>query len=571
MKRTSFVFLIAFIFLTVSLRAQNKTSDFPDLLLINGRVWNGADGSSFDEAVAIRGNTITHVGKSSVLLKLKDHFTRVVDLRGRLVTAGFNDAHIHFLSGSLGLSEIDLTGTQSSKDVISRIAEFARKNPGRKWITGRGWQYTQFTGGLPTKQLLDAITKDRPIFLRAYDGHSAWVNSKALELAGITRDTNFKGFGEIVKDLHGDPTGVLKEDADDLVATMIPQPTREDKLNALKQGLKTAASLGITSFQNASGTEEEFSLYEELLAKKELTARVSIAFSVGPTTTTYDIDAFRKIKNRVGSNPMIRASAVKFMLDGVIESHTGAMLEDYSDSKENEASPKGDLSMPLVIYRDLVNRFDKLGFQIYTHAIGDRAVREALNAYENARTVNGTRNARHRIEHIETISPEDIDRFSELGVLASMEPIHAEPGTMGVWAHAIGEKRLPHSFAWSSLLKSHAKLVFSSDWPACVSLNPIRGLHTAVTRRTITGQPPKGWVPAQKISISEALMAYTKAGALASFEENIKGVIRPGMLADLVVFSQDLFKIEPMKTHETKVVMTIFNGQVIYENKEFLK
>lgn len=264
---------------------------------------------------------------------------------------------------------------------------------------------------------------------------------------------------------------------------------------------------------------------------------------------------------------MLRAVAIKFMLDGVIESHTAPMLEPYSDATSDDKNANSDFALPLALYRSLLNRFDKEGFQVYTHAIGDRSVREALNAYENAQTINGTKGKRHRIEHIEQSSPDDIPRFAKLGVMASMEPIHADPGTMEVWAKAVGEKRLPHSFVWASMLQNKVHLVFSSDWPACLTPDPIRGLHNAVNRRTPQGFPEGGWVPAQRISVKDALIAYTQGGAYSSFDENIKGKIMPGYLADIIVFSQNLFTIPSMDIYKTKVVMTIFDGKIIYQDK----
>jgi predicted amidohydrolase YtcJ len=321
---------------------------------------------------------------------------------------------------------------------------------------------------------------------------------------------------------------------------------------------------------NASGSPEELSLYKRLLDSEELTVRMAAAFSVGDYTTRENIHQYAFLKDSVGTSSRLTANAVKFMLDGVIESHTAGMLAPYSNLNPKETLPTGSLTMQVERYQYLVREFDSLGFRIYTHAIGDRAVREALNAYEQAAKNNGT-TARHRIEHIETISPDDIPRFAALGVLPSMEPIHAEPGTVSVWAEGVGAKRLPYSFAWNSILASGGHLVFSSDWPACVSLNPIRGLHTAVTRRTIEGEPKNGWVPEQKISITQALIAYTQGGAYSSFEENTKGKLLPGYLADLIVVSQDLFLIDPMKTHETKVVMTVFDGRVIYSMENYIE
>ncbi|MFN8342811.1 MAG: amidohydrolase [Cyclobacteriaceae bacterium] len=538
------------------------------LIFINGKVWTGTDSSSFVQAVAIRGDTIMATGTTAEIAALTGDSTRIVDLQGRLLIPGFNDAHIHFLGGSIGLTEVDLTGQNTIANVVKTIKRFAAENPDKKWITGRGWQYTMFEGGLPTKEILDSAISDRPVFIRAYDGHSAWANSAALKAANITPATRFPGFGEIVKS-QGKLTGVFKEDAMDVVSNVIPPLSTEEKLNALRKGIQLATSYGITSLTNCSGSPEELQLYRQLLDRGELPIRVAATFSVDDKTTFQQIERYTQIKDSVGRNNRLTSAGVKFMLDGVIESHTAGMLMPYSNLAPGEPSPTGNLSMPVERYRELVREFDKRGFMIYTHAIGDRAVREALNAYEYAGNDNGTAGkTRHRIEHIETVSPDDLPRFADLGVLPSMEPIHAEPGTVSVWADGVGKERLPWSFAWASMLKANAHLVYSSDWPACVALNPIRGLHTAVTRRTIDGLPEGGWVPEQRIPITDALIAYTQGGAWSSFEENKKGRIATGQLADVIVLSQDLFSIDPMKTHETQVLMTVIGGQVIFEKAD---
>jgi predicted amidohydrolase YtcJ len=553
-----------FCVLVLLTRCSPKNNIAADLALINGRIWTGIDSASFAEAVAVKGTIISQVGSTAQIKKSISRGTKVIDLKGKLLIPGFNDAHIHFLSGSVGLAEVDLNNAGTIQEVVQRIKKFAKENPSRKWITGRGWQYTMFKGAYPSKETLDSAVEDRPVFIRAYDGHSAWANSFALKLVKVSKGTQFDGFGEMIRDGNGEPTGVFKEKAMGLVGDSIPALTKEEKLDALRRGLKLAASLGITSIGNASGTIDEFNLYKELLKNNELTVRVATAFSVGATTTPEEIKKYTALKDSVGRNNKLTARNVKFVLDGVIESHTAGMLEPYSNLAPKENSPSGSLSLPVEKYRSLVAEFDKSGFQVYTHAIGDRAVREALNAYELAAATNRT-SSRNRIEHIETISPVDLPRFAALGVLPSMEPIHAEPGTVSVWADGVGEKRLPYSFAWASVLKAGGHLVFSSDWPACVSISPIRGLHTAVTRRTIEGEPKEGWIPRQKISITQALTAYTQGGAYSSFEESSKGKIAPGYLADIVVLSQDLFTIDPMKTFETKVLITIFDGRIIYE------
>jgi len=537
----------------------------PDLVLVNGKVWTGESDSTFVQAIAIKENKIVAVGSTDEILELSDSKTNRIDLNGKLVTAGFNDAHIHFLGGSLGLTEVDLLGTTSAAEVAQRVNQFIEKNPGKEWITGRGWQYTSFENGLPDSKALSAITNEVAVFVKAYDGHSGWANKKALQLAGVDGNTKYAGFGEIVKDKKGELTGTFRESAMGLVSKHIPEPTRSEKLDALRKGMTLAASLGITSVQNANGTAEEITLFKKLLNENELTLRYAAAFSVDENTSDEEVALFTHLKDSVGvNNPLLRADAIKFMIDGVIESHTGYMIQPYSDISSTDPLALGQLAVPIEKYQALVTKLDKNGFRIYTHAIGDKGVRESLNAYENAANINGKRDARHRVEHIETISPDDIPRFAQLGVMPSMEPIHADPGTIEVWASAIGEERMPWSFAWNEMLKQSAYLVYSSDWPACIDINPIRGIHVAVNRKTPQGLPEGGWIPEQKISIAQALKAYTSAGAYSSFEENLKGQIKPGQLADVIVFSQDLFTIDPMKTHATKVVLTVFDGKVIY-------
>jgi len=542
-----------------------KPENAPDLVLINGKVWTGENDSSFVQAIAMKGNQIIAIGTSSDIKSRADEKTQVIDLEGKLVTAGFNDAHIHFLGGSLGLSQVDLNETESPHEIEERIAQYIQANPDKEWITGRGWQYTTFPSGLPDNETLRNITNEKPVFIKAYDGHSAWANKKALELSGIDAQYKFDGFGEIVKDKNGNLTGTLRESAMGLVSKHIPEPTRTEKLNAIRKGMTLAASLGITSIQNADGDEEDLSLYGELLKNNELTLRYAAAFSVGSTTTDNEVATFTRLKDSIGTNNnQLRADAIKFMMDGVIESHTAYMLEPYADIPLSDPLAYGQLAIPIEKYQSLVTKLDKNGFRIYTHAIGDKGVRESLNAYENAMKTNGKRDARHRIEHIETISPDDIPRFSQLDVMPSMEPIHADPGTIEVWSKALGEARLSWSFPWASMLKSNAKLVYSSDWPACIDINPIRGIHVAVNRRTPEGYPEGGWIPEQKITMAQAMKAYTSTGAYSSFEEHIKGKIKVGQLADVIVFSQDLFTIDPMKTSETKVVLTVFDGKIIY-------
>jgi len=519
-----------------------------DLVLRNARVWTGDPKRPWADSLAIKDGRIAATVRTGPE-------TQVADLGGKLVIPGFHDAHIHFAGGSLRLFQVDLTGICTLKEMQRAVADYARANPDEAWITGSGWEYYCFPDSrLPRKQDLDAVVADRPVFLRTYDGHTGWANSMALRIAEITRDTKFEGFGEIVRDASGEPSGALKEGAMGLVGRHLPRPTRERRLEALRRGMSLAASLGITSIQNAGGGADELSLYEELLRRNELTLRVRLAVSAGKASDA-EIAAWPRRKE-----PMLSTGAVKFSIDGVIESKTAAMLEPYSDG----STDRGPLSWKPDEFQAAVARCHAAGWQILVHAIGDAGVRTALDAFQAALRTHPARDPRFRIEHIEIIHPDDVPRFAALGVLPSMQPIHADPDTIHVWSRLIGDKRLPYSFPWRSLESAGARLVFSSDWPASISLAPIRGIHNAVNRRTIAGTPNEGWLPHQRVTLETALRAYTVAGAYASFEEEQKGTLTPGKYADLVVLSQDPFRIDPIDIHKTRVLHTLVGGKQVY-------
>jgi predicted amidohydrolase YtcJ len=403
-----------------------------DLWLRNGKVWTANPAYPWAESVLIRGNRIAAVGAAEDLAK-QANGARVIDLKGRLAIPGFNDAHLHFLGGSLGLSQIDLNGICTLEGMQKEVAAFAAKHPDDKWLNGRGWEYVCIPQGrLPRKEDIDKVVPDRPVYLSAYDGHTAWVNTKALELAGINKNTTFTGFGEIVKDPQtGEPTGTLKEGAMGLVRRLVPVPGKARKLASLEAGLRLAASLGITSAQNANGSLDEIELYEELRRRGKLPLRTSLAMSVGPMEPEGSLTDYAKLRQKY-PGPLLRAGAIKLMMDGVIASHTAAMLKPYSNNSKTSGKPAWTAEQ----FARTVAIADKLGLQIYTHAIGDRAVRMALDGYEAARKANGPRDARHRIEHIETIHPDDLPRFAALGVLPSMQPIHADPAGIGAYRPA---------------------------------------------------------------------------------------------------------------------------------------
>lgn len=534
------------------------------LVLTGGRIWTGDPGRPWASGLAVASGRILAVGDDAEVAALAAPDARRVALAGRFVMPGINDAHIHFLRGSLRLTHLDLNGARSLGEIQERLRRFAADNPpvpGNPWIQGYGWQYTVMPGGrLPTRQDLDAVVADRPIFLAAYDGHTGWANSAALSLAKVGAKTTFSGWGEIVKDAQGEPTGVFKEQAQSLVGAVVPKPSHDEQRAALRRGVARAASLGITSIQNAHGTPEEVELFREAEAAGELTLRVGVAQTLRPPVAPDAIDAVRALADR-NATGLVRVKAVKIVADGVIEAHTAAMLAPYADEPGTSGLPGWTQAQ----LDEIVARVDRAGLQVYIHAIGDAGVRMSLDAYEKAQKANGRPDPRFRIEHLETIDAADVPRFAKLGVLASMMPIHADPDTIGAWTRAIGPERSSRAFAWRLMEKAAARLVFSSDWPSTLTLDPWRGLHCAVNRTTDAGQPPGGWLPEHGISVESALRAYTSGAAYAEFEEKTKGTLAPGMAADLVVLNADPFRVEPARLHTLRPELTVFDGRVVFE------
>lgn len=542
-----------------------RGSDGPvDLIVINGAVYTADDSRTRAEAVAVQGNKILMVGSNRDVQRLRRPQTVVVDAKGGAVLPGFNDAHAHFLSGALSLRQVHLSDARTLPEIEDTIKAWAAQHPDNPWVTGRGWYYGPFAGGLPTRALLDRLVPDRPAFLVAYDGHTGWANSAALALAKITRRTPNPPNGIIVRDPDtGEPTGALKEAAMGLVSALIPQPTRADRLAALKAAMVEAHRLGVTSVQNASGSAEELELYDELRRNGDLEVRVYAALSGGSGVTRDEIDAFDALREKFGDDPLFKTGVVKLLADGVIETHTAAMLEPYSNAPDTSGEPR----LSAKELDELVAELDTRGWQVMIHAIGDRAVRMSLDAFEHAAEVNTApeRGRRHRIEHIETINPADVPRFGALGVIASMQPYHSLPDADGdsPWSAAIGKERLPRSWLYHSIAKAGGRLAFGSDWPV-MSMNPLLGLHVAVNRTDLEGQPRGGWLPAERLPLTDAIDAYTRDAAYASFDEHRKGSLARDMLADIVVLTDDIFSASPSRLAATEVAVTIFDGKVVY-------
>jgi predicted amidohydrolase YtcJ len=548
-------------------QAQSSKTIPADTIVLHGRVYTGNAKQPWAQAVAIRGAKIVAVGSDIEVEKMRAEGTKIIDAAGRLVLPGFVDSHIHFMDGSLSLGRVNLEGAKDASDIQQRLREYASTHSGDGWILGRGWNYAMFgPEALPHKRYLDEMFPDRPVFLEGYDGHTYWANSKALALAGITRETPDPPNGAIVRDLKsGEATGALKESAQELVAKMVPKPSRAEKLLALRAGIKWANEHGLTRVHSAGGDFEALDLYDELRRHGELTLRFYIAYFLDPPRLRpQDLDAIENARNKFHDD-WIDAGAVKFMVDGVVESHTAAMLEPYTD----DSSQKGKLFWEPSNYKSAVAELDKRGLQLFTHAIGEYGVRTALDAYENAEEHNHTRDRRPRIEHIETIAPADIPRFGKLGVIASMQPLHSYPdsNTLNVWARNVGPDRASRAWSWKSISEAGGRLAFGSDWPV-VTLNPWEGVQTAVTRQTTDGKPEAGFVPGQRLTVAQVIEGYTLGAAFAGRREKSEGSLEVGKLADLIVVSENVLEIVPQKLADTKVLTTIVGGKLVYQSEE---
>ena len=566
--------LLLFAFFIPSLEAQSPQSA-ADSVLLHGRIYTLDTNHPWAEALAIRDGKILAVGSDREIGRLRGTSTQVIDAKGRLVLPGFTDCHTHFMEGSLLLQQIFLNGVKSIPEIQSRVKAYAEAHPNEPWLLGRGWNYPVFAPtGMPDKKYLDEIVRDRPVYLDGFDGHTWWANSKALEIAHISKDTPDPPGGSFVRDPKtGEPTGAIKEDAADaIIRRAIPEPSHEQKLKILMAGIQLANQLGVTRVHGLTEIDalrddlHNVDLIRELQRQEKLTLRFYLAYRVDPPEVSeQQLREILEARDHYHDD-WISAGAVKFFMDGVIETHTAAMLAPYSD----DPSLSGQLFWDVEKYQKGVAELDRRGIQVFTHAIGDKAIRTALDAYEHAAHVNGTKDARHRIEHIEDVSADDIPRFGKLGVIASMQPLHAYPDddTLKSWAPNVGPKRAQRAWAWHSIQAEGGVLAFGSDWPV-VTLSPWEGLQNAVTRQTTEGEPKGGWIPSERISLADAIKGYTLNAAFAGHREKTEGSLEPGKLADVIVISQDLFKVDPLKIGETKVLLTIVGGRVVFKADNF--
>jgi predicted amidohydrolase YtcJ len=559
MKRPRLPVLATLAAMTAVAAAPRAAAPPADRIFVNGRVWTGDPRRPRAEAVALAGDLVMAVGTNADVRRFAGPSTVTVDLHGRFVAPGFNDAHLHFLV----VETVDLAGALSVAEIQGRIRAYAAAHPERPWVTGRGWAYGSFPGGMPHRRWLDEVVPDRPALMVGYDGHTAWANSKALALAGITRETPDPEHGAIARDASGEATGALKEAAIRLVRRLVPEPTDEERYDALKKRLDEAASYGLTSVQNASFNDSDLPAYERVLAENGLKVRFYSALPMVKDIAPEALARYKALRAKY-AGPQFKFGAVKGFVDGVVESKTAAMLEPYVGGGTGEALwTAEDLDRAVAFY-------DREGFQIFLHAIGDRAIRMALDAYEHAAKVNGTSGRRHRVEHIEVPARADIARFKPLGVIASTQALFANPdqNSLEVYVVNIGPDRASRAMAFRSLDAAGAVQAFGSDSPV-FSMEVLRGIYCAVTRMTPEGTPAGGWEPQERISAEAALRHFTRDAAFASFEEQRTGTLAAGMLADLVVLSDDIVAAAPERILKTQVLLTVMGGRDTYRSGDF--
>jgi predicted amidohydrolase YtcJ len=535
-----------------------------DLVLKNGKVWTVDADQPEAEAIAIWRDRVLFVGKDADVAALIGPKTRVIDLNGKRVVPGFYDSHLHMLSGGRLLAMVNLKDCKDEAEFGARLKKFDSELPRDRWILGGNWDHDRtFNGRLPTAAVVDKYVPERPVFIRRYDGHMALANTKALKLASITADTKDPEGGVIYRLPNSkNPSGVLKDNAMDLMDKLIPAPSFAEIGEAIRAALTEARRLGVTSVQDLDGSDAPtrrklFHVYQQLARKGQLTCRIDLRWPIAEQKELLDLGAEADL-----GNDYIRIGGVKGFMDGSLGSSTAKMFEPYLMDKENT----GVYVTPRETMQKLIIDADAARLSVCVHAIGDKANAELLDFFAEAAKKNGPRDRRFRIEHAQHLKPDDFKRFRQLDVIASMQPYHIIDD--GRWAEGrIGTNRCSTSYANTSLLDAGARLAFGSDWPVA-PLDPILGIDAAVNRRTLDGKDPDGWYPEQKIGVKESIEAFTLGSAYAGFEEKDRGSIAAGKLADFVVLNRDILDPkEKDRIGETKVMLTIVGGKVVFEKK----
>ncbi len=577
MLKKLFVLTLILNLLGLPVFAQSKQKI--SLILVNGKIFTADEKFTLAEAVAVDGEKIVAVG-STKDLREKYSAVKEIDLQGKLVTPGFNDAHVHFFRGALSLLTVNLFESKSADEAAARVAAKVKETKSGEWIIGRGWDHTLWGGKFPSREVLDKVAPNNPVFLVRVDGHIGWANSAALKLAKIDKNTKNPEGGEIERDANGEATGILKETSQGLVSALIPPPNAEQQNKGMELALKMAREYGITSVQDNSGYETT-KLYREFLKADKLTVRVSEWQNFEDS-----VEELKRQRTEFASfkdNPSrLKLGALKGYVDGTLGSKTAAMLAPFSDDAGNSGIPR----RPQEELTKMIVERDKEGWQIALHAIGDRANRMALDGFAEANktalpcSLVGTTpivkavvgevpsgycvsNRRNRIEHAQVVAPSDFKRFAELGIIASMQPTHAISDKR--WAESrLGEYRVLGAYAWHFMKSYGVHVPFGTDFPV-ESINPYQTLYAAVSRQDTDGEPFGGWQPQERLSMAEAIRCHTFESAYAEFSEKEKGTIAVGMYADLVVHSKDLLTIPHKEILITEPIYTIFNGKIVYQ------
>jgi len=553
--RAAAPFVASALLLTLMSASRHVAPDPVSIVVVNARGWTGDSTRPWVDGIAVRGNRIAAVGSSAEMRKLADAKTRVIDAGGKMLVPGFIDSHVHFLGGGLNLSSVQLRDAKSPEEFIARIKAFAVTVPPGTWITGGDWDHTHWGGQLPSKDWIDSVTPKNPVWVNRLDGHMAMANSLALAAGKVTRDTKEVPGGVIVRDANGNPTGVLKDNAQSLVDDIVPEPTDAIIDRALDAAMTYVAAQGVTSVHHM-GTWWDLAVFERAHRAGRLRTRI---YAMVPLATWAQLRDTVAARGR--GDAWLKIGGLKGFMDGSLGSHTAAMFQPFSDSPKDS----GILVNKPEDMTSWTASADKAGLQVMVHAIGDRAISMQLDNFGRAEKENGARDRRFRIEHAQHIAPKDVGRFAQLGVVASMQPYHAIDD--GRWAEkVIGPERSKTTYAFRSLLDDKTHIAFGSDWPVAPA-TPLEGIYAAATRRTLDDKNPGGWVPEQKITVEEAMRAYTSGAAYASFDEKEKGTLTTGKLADFVLIDRDLTKIPPEQIRDAHVVLTVVDGKVIFEKK----
>lgn len=535
--------------------AQSKPA--AELIITNAKIWTVDKSLPTAQAVAVIGERIVAVGSNAEIDAWRGPATRVIDAGGKLLLPGFNDAHVHFVSGGEQLDNIQLNDATSAQEFARRIAERAKTTPKGEWILGGNWDETKWhPPDMPTKELIDAVTADIPVFVSRYDGHMGLANSVALRLAGVTAQTPDPPGGRIVRDAQGNPTGALKDAATDYIYKVIPPLSHDQRMKVVKRALAYAASVGVTSVQHMDAGYADIAVYDQLLQRGELTLRIYAA----PLITHVDDQAKLGIRHAFGG-PWLRIGALKAFADGSLGSGTAYFYEPYLNQGNNRGLLTDEMH-PISLMRDRYMTADAAGLQICTHAIGDEGISTILDLYGDVIQAHGNTDRRFRIEHAQHMAAKDFERFAQLHVIASVQPYHAIDDGRFAESH-IGHDRASRTYAFRTFLDHGVRLAFGTDWEVA-PLNPLLTVYAAVTRETLDGKNPNGWFPEQKLSVAESVEAYTMGSAYAEFQENEKGSITPGKLADMVLLSDDIFTIPPDQIRSVKVLKTFVGGKPVW-------